>query len=896
VIRPARRGVQLTSADVPVARRSGSRAVARPALFGVLEQAVRVTLVSAPAGSGKTVLLRSWIEQKRVESRTAWVSVGRSEHDLQKFWTSVVAALHATELGSGVLQTLEPAPSLDGWEIVERLLKELAELKQRLWLVIDDLHELRSNEALRQIELLLLRVPEPLRFVLLTRHDLRIGLHRLRLEGDLTEIRGSDLRFTAEEARGLFTDAGVALSDRALNPLMERTEGWVAGLRLAALSMARHPDPERFAIDFSGSERTISEYLLAEVLERQPPEVKRLLLRTSLLDRFSGPLADALTDGTGGELILQALEDANGFVTSIDTARSWFRYHHLFADLLRLELRRSAAAEIPMLHATAARWYAAHGHPIDAIRHAQAAQDWQLATELLADHWLALHLGGQAATVHQLMTRFPAGIVSSDAELAALMAADKLDRGSLDEAEHHLRHATQTSESLRQERTGRHRVMLAVVGLSLGRQRGNLAAVIDESEKLLAAPEAHVDQLRLAEDLRAFALISLGVAETNLSRIEGERHLEQGIAIAQRVERPYLEVYGLAYWAAIGILLHPHAVVVDRATRAVELARRHGWSEEPVVAVAYLILAAVRLWQARWDETAEWLNLAARTLRPELDPGAGEPLYLIRGELELMRGRYAEAVHALRSGARPAQLLVSSRPIGIQRHSALLLTLLKMGETEQVERALAALIETPGAAGPMQLPLAALRLAQRNPQAASTALQPLLSGTASVFHRNWLVVALVLEAHARDLLGEPAASANALERALDLAEPDGVAAPFLLYPTAQLLERHRGRRTTHAALISTVLDRIASCDGNAAPKPTEENRLREPLSKSEVRLLRYLPTNLSAPEIAQELHVSVHTVKTHMRNVYAKLEVHERSEAIRRARALGLLAPNARPV
>jgi len=216
--------------------------------------------------------------------------------------------------------------------------------------VVDDAHELGTAEARRQLELLLMRAPPQLRFVLATRHDVRLGLHRLRLEGELTEIRADDLRFSLAEAGELFRAAGVELPDAAVMRLHERTEGWAAGLRLAALSLAGHPDPERFAAEFAGSERTVAEYLVAEVLDRQPEPVRRLLLRTSVLDRVNGELADALTGGSGGEGILQELEEANAFVVSLDAARSWFRYHRLFADLLQLRLRRTASAEVPALH------------------------------------------------------------------------------------------------------------------------------------------------------------------------------------------------------------------------------------------------------------------------------------------------------------------------------------------------------------------------------------------------------------------------------------------------------------------------------------------------------------------------------------------------------------------
>ena len=250
-------------------------------------------------------------------------------------------------------------------------------------LVIDDLHELDSEDALGWLEMLLARLPPPLRVVLATREEPALGLHRLRLAGELTELRGSDLRFSLDESRSLLRAGGITLSDTVLGSLHERTEGWPAGLRLAAISLTTHPDPERFVSEFSGSERTVAGYLLAEVLERQPPEVRDLLLRTSILERVSGPLADVLTGAMGAEAILQRLEDQNAFVTALDAARTWFRYHHLFADLLRLELRRVAPATIPSLHHAAAAWHEQEGDVVEAVRHYQAAGEWAPAGRLL---------------------------------------------------------------------------------------------------------------------------------------------------------------------------------------------------------------------------------------------------------------------------------------------------------------------------------------------------------------------------------------------------------------------------------------------------------------------------------------------------------------------------------
>ena len=425
-----------------------------------------MTVVSAPPGSGKTILLRSWITEADLADSVAWVSAGGAERDPQRFWLSVLGALRQTTAGSALVRELTAAPDLDGWAIAERLLKDLVPLEDRIWLVIDDVHKLGSGEARRQLELLVMRAPQELRFVLATRHDLRLGLHRLRLEGELTEIREPDLRFTVDEARKLVSAAGVVLPEPALALLHERTEGWAAGLRLAALSLAGHPDPGRFAEEFSGSERTVAEYLVAEVLDRHSGAARRLLLRTSVLELVSGPLADALTGGSGGERILQELEETNAFVVSLDAARSWFRYHHLFADLLQLELRRTAPGEVTALHQAATSWFAGHGHPVEAVRHAQAAQDWRLASRLLADHWPTLQLGGQAATGHELLAGFPADAAATDAELAVLIAADELAQGSLEAAEGYLGLAARASATVPVDRHEQLQILLRWPGCS----------------------------------------------------------------------------------------------------------------------------------------------------------------------------------------------------------------------------------------------------------------------------------------------------------------------------------------------------------------------------------------------------------------------------------------------
>ena len=614
--------------------------MSRCALFGRLAEAERVVQISAPAGSGKTVLMRSWIAEAGLTRDAAWVPVDREVRDPRGFWILVADALRGTAAGSALVRPLTAAPDLDGWAVVERLLADLAPLEDRLWLMIDDAHVL-DPEVLPQLELLLLRAPQDLRLVLATRHDLRLGLHRLRLEGALTEIRAAGLRFSLAEARALFGAAGVELPEEALARLHGRTEGWAAGLRLAALSLAGHPDPERFAAEFSGTERTVAEFLLAEVLDRQSEEVRRLLLRTSVLDRVSGPLADVLTGRPGGERILQDLEQAGAFVVSLDGRRSWFRYHQLFADLLQLELRRTEPNERAALHAAAAGWLAGHGRPVEAVRQAQAAEDWGMAGRLLSDHWLDLYLSGRGATLAELLAGFPGRAVAASPELTAVQVAGDLVRGALEDARRHLTQATAALAAVPAGRRERVQVMLVVLRLFLARRLADFPVVAEEAHRLLALTEgADAVQLGLGEDLRAAALISLGIAEMWALRFEdAERHLGQGVALARRIGRPYLEFHGLTHGAHAMLLFRPEASHAEWSRQAVELAERHGWGEEPLAGVAYAQLGIVLLYQGRLEEAEPWLERAERTLRTEVEPAAGMSLHDARAVLELARGR-----------------------------------------------------------------------------------------------------------------------------------------------------------------------------------------------------------------------------------------------------------------
>src|SRR5262249_41660375 len=303
-------------------------------------------------------------------------------------------------------------------------------------------------------------------------------------------------------------------------------------------------------------------------------------------------------DGGGGGVV-RVLGGASAFVVALDPGRSWFRYHHLFADLLQLELRRTEPDQVARLHEAAARWFAEHGYPVEAAGHALAAQDWALAARVLADDWPGLYLDGQSAVIHELLGRFPARSSAADAELAAVAAGDELARGSLEAAEWHLAQAERGSAFVPEGRRGQAQVLVGMVRLLLARQRGNRAVVTEEAGRLQAAAEAlEAAQPALGDELRALALISLGSAEYWAARFEdAERYLEQGVALARRIGRPYLELTGLVYAAMIEFY-GSVSLALEHGRRATELTEQHGWTDEPGAGFASVIVGAVLVWQA----------------------------------------------------------------------------------------------------------------------------------------------------------------------------------------------------------------------------------------------------------------------------------------------------------
>jgi LuxR family maltose regulon positive regulatory protein len=864
------------------------RLIGRGDLLAALDRAAarKVTIISAPAGSGKTSLLRAWADRPGQRHRLAVMQVRREQHDAQQFWLALLGAVRQASAPPRRAEPPAATPDFNGPAMVDRVLSELAGQRGRLFLVIDDLHELTSPDALGQLTRLLTNLPGDVRAVLATRRDLPLRLHQLRLAGELAEIRAADLRFSEGETRELLDASGIALSEAGAALLHQRTEGWAAGLRLAAISLAGHPDPERFVAEFSGSDRTVAEYLLAEMLERQPDDVKDLLLRTSLLDRVNGELADLLTGRPGSERILLELEDANAFVVALDPGRTWFRYHHLFADLLRLELRRMLPAEVPGLHRRAAQWFIQQGQVAEAIRHTQAAGDWPGAARLLAGHSFSLTLDGQTQTIQALLQAFPPG--ADHSELAVVRGTVDLVQGRLDEAAAHVAVAETYAETAPPGRQRRLRVAIASLKLSLARRRGHLAGVIEQASFLASPLTGPSDEdIALGSDLRAVALMNLGIVEAWLGLPDAERHLQEGAVLARRIGRPYLEVACLAQ-LGFASKIRPFATTRRRCLEAIALAERYGWGAEPIVAPALVTLAANLVWTGEFDEGERWLQRTARALHTDTGPGIRLLVHIVRGMLSAGRGRHREALEEFTAAERLRSQLEGSHALASQVTGWMLATQVRAGLPGEARAYLAALDDERASSGEVGNARAVISLAEGDPAAALAAVQEVLDGTAPVIGYVTAVESHLLAGLAHRELGDQRAANQAAEHALGLAEPDRLVLPFAITGSRELLEALPRHETARAALLTDILDvlrgsPLAAQDQHSSPQSEE-------LSPTELRVLRYLPTNLSRPEIARELSVSVNTVNTHVRNIYAKLQARDRSSAIQHARELRLLS------
>jgi LuxR family maltose regulon positive regulatory protein len=873
-----------TKLHIPSPRRN---LVARRRLHERLERAgdAKLLLVSAPAGFGKTMLVTEWLGTVADEgAAVAWLSLDERDNDPALFWSYVLATLQAavTGLGDGARSLLDSAPA-PMEDVLATLVNDLHGVDQDVVLVLDDYHVIDSAEVHEGLNHLLEHLPERAHLVIASRADPPLPLARLRARGELAEIRAADLRFTAEEAAEYLNGAmGLELTATDIATLDARTEGWIAALQLAALSLQGRDDAAAFIAGFAGDDRFIVDYLAGEVLHRQPESVRQFLLQTSVLDRLHGSLCDAVTGTIGGKAALESLDQQNLFVIPLDDRREWYRYHHLFADVLRARLLEEDPDATGELHRRASLWYADHGEPSDAIRHALAAGDFARAAALAELAMPAMRRGRQDVTIREWAQLFPEDIVRVRPVLAVgllggFMAAGEFERieAQLDETEAWLALAPEARDAAgtivvddAQLRALPGAIEMNRAGLAL--LRGDTVATVTHARRVLAvAPDddelgraaAHA-LLGLAAwsegDLdRAFSEYTRSIAGMrrigHIADILGESIAMADIRVAQGRLRDAQRLYeqGLQLIADHGAGplrgtpdMHVGLAEILRergdregATkhlRRAEELERFGTRQYPYRSRA--ALAGLRLAEGDTAGCLALLEEAERVYDTDFSP-AVRPVGARRARTHVLMGD----LHAARDWVRERELSTDDE-------------LRYVTEFEHITLAIILINDQPG---------------DRALQQVSAMLERLLAAAEAGGRGSSVIEILAVQALAFDARGERASALGALRRAIALAEPEGYARVFtFLGPRLQAL---RETLTT----------------GVAPPDPHQAG-LVDPLSDRELDVLRLLRTDLSGPDIARELLVSLNTMRTHTKRIYTKLGVNNRREAVRRADELGL--------
>jgi LuxR family transcriptional regulator, maltose regulon positive regulatory protein len=835
------------------------------------------TLVSAPAGSGKTELLTQWIGAGRPPGPVAWVPLGRDDADPHRFWGDVIASLGAANAG---LAALAPPPRGELRPFLTSVINTLAGVDQPLVLVLDDLHLVSSPGVVRDLEWVLENAPASLRLVAATRSDPLFRLQRLRVAERMSEVRAADLAFTRGETASLLDGLDVPAPD--LDLLWRRTEGWAAGLKLARLSLDGHADPHAFVAGFAGGNSAVSDYLISEVVARQPAETLLFLLRTSIVERMTGDMAEALTGTASGSRTLRELARQDAFVSAVGEDGSWYRYHPLFADVLRAELYRRLPGEAPRLHGIAARWHARFGNPLDAVRHAVWAGDWALAAEVLGAHWLPFVMRGGGTALYELVERIPEEVVRSDAELALATAGLLLEQGDHAGADELLICAHELEPRLPEARRRRFAVTSTATSLYRARLRGDVQEALSAARLVL---DEHWDRA-VAVEVRALTLANLGIAEFWGGDLgaAGE-NLQQAAGLALECGNDFVLFLAESYAAAADARQGRLGEARTRAHTAVQLAERRGWTRQGHAALAYSTLAAVHLWRGEVEAAERLADQAAATLEHSNEPLLRPAVAQVRARLLVLKGEPLTALEVLGAagtdGPLPPFLRVSTGLLEAELW-------LGLGEPARARRLLAEIQreDAPDAA----IGLARLELAAGDPGAAIRAVAAFLADDRPPVLPFARTEVWVIDAIARDAVHDEDGALRALERALDLAEPRGYAGILARYgaPLRSLLRRRVDRGTGHRALAAQLLSTLDEHSVADQPAPST---LLEPLSERELAVLRFLPTMMSNAEIASEMFVSVNTVKTHLKHVYRKLDVADRRDCVKRARDLRLLSP-----
>ncbi len=861
----------------------------RRRLIDLIEQAAshRVTVVSGPAGAGKTVACGSWASATPASRRVAWLSLDADDRDPARFWAYVQAALSRADIQpADVARSLrDRAPATFALHLVEAA--QL--LTEPVTLVLDDVHELADGAVLAGLDLLIRHVPPTLRLVLSGRCPPRLQLARLRVSGELADVTAADLACTVDEADAYFAMLGLEVGACTRDEVLQRTEGWMAGLRLAAMNIRSQVLQSGRITDITADEPLVTDYLWDEVLGRQPPETRLFMLRTSVTEQMSGDLADALTGGTGGARTLERLSRENSFVEALGPDRATYRYHPLLRDVLAAERNREIPHEVPVLLRRAARWHAAHDRATEALRSAAEAGDWDYAAHMLAEAGTAALVRSGAATLEQVLALFPAERCADDAAVAAALAAARLWSGDPDGATHHLEGA---QRALGRCAPPARRIIEPWLAALRAMQAASRSAA---DPGLLArgwtlAEQAQATAGTQAEH-RVVGLLWFALGAARLRRWEiHEARYALNHAGRQLTAGGLGELCARARgWQALAEAWYGDLTAAEKAldeSRDSDSGRDPGASCLTALASAQVSLARDDLAGARklLDDAGE--QAAGRHQLP------GEPRLDVVAALIRARTVLADGDS---TGARG--LVLRLRDTGAPGDPPLdwMLTLLdgeialRTGDTERARVTLAAQADGPYLErADSRLMLGRLLLAEGDFTAALEAARPVLEGSADGVTLQIKVGALLVAAVADRRLGLTETAAEMLEQALALAEPDDASRVFLDagQPVRSAITVLIPPTSRSAGFACRILERFDTQLPHAGGAPEQAEVM---LTESELAVLRFLPSHLTNQEIAEALFLSINTVKTHLRSAYRKLGVTSRRAAIARGRRLDLL-------
>lgn len=874
----------------------------------------KLTLISAPAGFGKTTLVSEWIDSLHSTAKSdgqagyeiAWLSLDKNDNDPARFLAYFIAALNKTDRGDGpigqrsltMIQSPQPLP-LEA--ILTSLINEIAVFPGRMIIVLDDYHLAGSPPVDNALTFLLDHLPPQLHLVIATREDPHLPLARLRGRDQLTELRAADLRFTSSETTEFLNQVmDLNLSAEDVSTLETRTEGWIVGLRLAAISMRGHQDIGEFVNSFAGSHRFVLDYLIEEILQHQTADIQDFLLQTAILDRLTAPLCDVLVGQDDSQTTLEMLERANLFIIPLDDERCWYRYHHLFADLLNERLHQTHPELIAVLHYRASEWFEQHDLTNEAIEHALHAEDFECAARLIARQADAIWESGEHAIYRLWLDRLPIEFVFSEPILCTLHAETQFTRGQMNEAvlgletaEQILAHVTDAKN----EQPGTDRLKLlgriAADKSQIAAWRGDVPSTLQYARQALdllpenALPwrsvaaitlgdahsingeigEAYQAQLEAREICRAAGItFLLLIANVNLAVTQRQRgHLQQAIDTCQELLQLANEngmshtiVVGwcLTIWAEMLAEVNDLDGAIEKASQGVEIAERYG--DVGMLSKSYLCLIRILFSKGDMSNAEEIIRKLENIARgANMPPGVPSMIAAWQARIWLAQG-------SLDLKARWA----NDRRLSINED----LTYLRE---------------------PEHIALARILIDQKQLEDAIGLLHQLEDLAQAGGRTSTTIEILLLQALAFQADGNTAEAISELEHALTLAEPGGFVRIFVDEgpPMARLLYdslRH-GNHADYKHQLLAAFPATESAQVDLSKSQSPESNIIEPLTEREIEVLGLMAEGLSNREIADRLILSLHTIKAHSRNIYGKLDVHSRMSAVTKAKALGVL-------